>query len=76
MKKIDAVAVSGIQERVANAASLASVISSAVYEGDSLMEDIGASCMVLFDYIDRTADIIDGLLERDSDSGTSGTESR
>lgn len=76
MKKVDATVVAGIHERVANAASLANVISSAVYEGDSFSEDIGASCMVLFDYIDRTADIIDGLLERDSDSGTPGTESR
>jgi len=65
MKKIDTLVVAGIQERVANAASLANVISSAAYEGNAYVEDIGAACNVLFDYMDRTAEIIQGLMEQE-----------
>ena len=50
---------------MANAASLANVISAAAYEGDAYMEDIGAACNVLFNYIDRTSDIIYDLMEQE-----------
>ncbi len=63
--KLDKTVVEGIQERVENAASLAGVITSALYDGSSLVEDIGAACMVLFDYIERTADIVGSLMEEE-----------
>jgi len=65
MKKLDKVVVAGIQESVTNATSLAGAIASALYDGSSLVEDIGAACMVLFDYIERTADIVGSLMEEE-----------
>jgi hypothetical protein len=59
----DAMFLSEIQERAANASSLLTVVTTAANTGECYCEDIGNACAVLCDYIDRTTDIIGGALE-------------
>ena len=54
----------GIQERVANATSLLTVIYASFYSGKCCREDIENVCVVLCDYINETADSVREVLER------------
>jgi hypothetical protein len=59
----DAVFLSDVQERVTNASSVLAVVTAAVDTGDCCYEDIGNACAVLYDYMDRIADIVGEELE-------------